>query len=235
MSAAVAARSRSLTQDVYERLRAEILACRLVPGAKLRINELCAALGGVSLGAVREALSRLSADGLVVAEPQRGFTVTPVSTQDLEELTAARIEAESWCLRAAIAKGGVRWEAGILAAFQRLERTQFQAEGDPTRLSDAWVAAHALFHEALVAAAGNTWLLRIRAQLYQQSERYRRLSVPALPLQRDVDGEHRAIMTATLARDADLAAAMLGEHLRLTTRFLLMADFQLDAARTDPA
>ena len=105
MSDVVATRSRSLTQDVYHRLRADILACRLVPGTKLRINELCTTLGGVSLGAVREALSRLAADGLAVAEPQRGFTVSPISPQDLEELTTARIEAESWCLRAAIAQG----------------------------------------------------------------------------------------------------------------------------------
>ena len=60
-------RSRSMTQDVYERLRADILACRLVPGSKLRINELCLLLGGVSLGAVREALSRLTADGFVLS------------------------------------------------------------------------------------------------------------------------------------------------------------------------
>ena len=233
MSDAAATRSRSLTQDVYHRLRADILACRLVPGTKLRINELCTALGGVSLGAVREALSRLAADGLAVAEPQRGFTVSPISPQDLEELTTARIEAESWCLRAAIARGGVRWEAGIAATFQRLEGTHYLTKGDPELLSDAWVAAHAAFHEALAAAADNSWLLRIRTQLYSQAERYRRLSVPALPVQRDVDGEHRGIMAAALARDADMAVGKLAEHLRLTTRILLMADFQLGAARAD--
>ena len=235
MSEAVSARSRSLTQDVYERLRADILACRLVPGTKLRINELCVAMGGVSLGAVREALSRLAADGLAIAEPQRGFTVTPISPRDLEELTTARIEAESWCLRAAIGRGGARWETGIAASFQRLERTQEQTEGDPALLSDPWVAAHAAFHESLAAAADNSWLLRIRRQLYHQSERYRRLSVPALPVRRDVDGEHRAIMEAALARDVDTATAKLAEHLRLTTRILLMADFQLSAAGADTA
>jgi hypothetical protein len=96
--APAALRSRSMTQDVYERLRADILACRITPGSKLRINELCLSLGGVSLGAVREALSRLVADELVMSEPQRGFTVSPVSARDLEDLTAARIEVEGWCL-----------------------------------------------------------------------------------------------------------------------------------------
>jgi DNA-binding GntR family transcriptional regulator len=217
-------RSRSQTHDVYERVRADILACRLAPGVKLRIADLCESLGGVSLGAVREALSRLAADELVISEPQRGFTVAPVSGVDLEELTLARVEVEGWCLRAAIAKGGVRWEAGIEAAFRTLARTPYFAQDDSDRLSDTWVASHAAFHEALVAAAGNSWLLRIREQLYRQSERYRRLSVPVNPQRRDVEAEHRSIMEAALARDADRAVERLSMHLRLTTRILLDAD-----------
>ena len=228
MAPPAALRSRSMTQDVYERLRADILACRMTPGSKLRINELCLSLGGVSLGAVREALSRLAADGLVMSEPQRGFTVSPVSARDLEELTAARIEVEGWCLRAAIARGGARWEAGISAAFRKLAQIPYHAESDPALLSEAWIAAHAAFHASLVAPADNSWLLRIREHLYRQSERYRRLSVPAEPLRRDVEGEHRAIMEAALARDADRAVSKMSEHLQLTTRILLNADFLVE-------
>jgi DNA-binding GntR family transcriptional regulator len=223
--APAALRSRSMTQDVYERLRADILACRITPGSKLRINELCLSLGGVSLGAVREALSRLVADELVMSEPQRGFTVSPVSARDLEDLTAARIEVEGWCLRAAIARGGARWEVGVGVAFRKLGQTPYYANGDPALLSETWIAAHAAFHASLVAPAGNSWLLRIREHLYHRSERYRRLSVPAEPLRRDVESEHRAIMDAALARDADKATAKLSEHLQLTTRILLNADF----------
>ncbi len=218
--------SRSLTQDVYRQLRADILTCRLMPGTKLRIADLCATLGGVSLGAVREALSRLAADELIIAEPQRGFTVAPVSAEDLEELTTARIEAESWCLRASIAKGGVRWEAGIIAAFRTLSSTPYHGEAEGALLSDAWVTAHAEFHASLTAAAGNSWLLRIREMLYAQSERYRRLSVPASPMRRDVEEEHEDIMQATLARDLTRAVTALSDHLHLTTRILLTADFQ---------
>jgi DNA-binding GntR family transcriptional regulator len=224
MPPATAAQARSLTNDVYERLRVDILACRLKPSAKLRIGELCDAFGGVSLGAVREALSRLAADGLVVAVPQRGFTVAPVSSRDLEELTLARVEIETLCLRAAIAKGGVTWEVGIVAAFRALTTTPYVADNDAERLADTWVAKHAAFHHALVAAADNTWLLRIREQLYQQSERYRRLSVPVAPHRRDVDSEHRGIMQATLERDAEAAARKLADHLHLTTRILLQAN-----------
>src|SRR5690349_6839687 len=71
---AMAAREPSvnLTQRAYEELRADILSCRIPPGAKLKIQDLCTKFS-VSLGAIREALSRLTSEGLVTAEPQRGF------------------------------------------------------------------------------------------------------------------------------------------------------------------
>src|SRR6201999_1825607 len=80
----------NLTQLAHDRLRADLLACRLKPGERLIINQLCQYLD-VSLGAVREALSRLSSEGLVIAEPQRGFRVAPISAEDLKDLTAARL------------------------------------------------------------------------------------------------------------------------------------------------
>ncbi len=99
-----AGRPPSLTETVYETLRAEILACRLLPGRKLKIRELCGRFG-VSLGAVREALSRLTAEGLVVAETQRSFQVAPVSAADLADLTRLRVDIEGLALRWAIAAG----------------------------------------------------------------------------------------------------------------------------------
>ena len=62
----------SLTETVTRQLRQDILRCMLRPGARLRTGELCARFG-VSLAAVREALSRLAAEGLVLADPQRSF------------------------------------------------------------------------------------------------------------------------------------------------------------------
>src|SRR5690349_12276640 len=71
-------RPRSLTSAVHGRLRADILSTRLLPGQKLHIAGLAKQFS-VSLAAVREALSRLVADGLVQASDQRGFRVSPVS------------------------------------------------------------------------------------------------------------------------------------------------------------
>lgn len=213
---------QSLTQLAYERLRADLLACRMRPGERLRINELCRALA-VSLGAVREALSRLTSEGLVVAEPQRGFSVAPVSAAELRDLTAVRIEIEGSCLRRAIAAGDVAWEGELVAAQHRLSRTSLREPGDDHRVSEDFARAHAEYHRALVAGCNSPWLLRLRDILYAQTERYRRLSVPLAREERDLNREHREIADAALARDADGAVALLASHMGMTTAILLEA------------
>lgn len=210
----------SLTQLVYERLRADILACRLAPGTKLKINDLCAQLPA-SLGAVREALSRLTSEGLVIAEPQRGFGVAPISQAELEDLTQVRSEIEGLCLRRAALAGDIAWESHLVAAFHQLSRLPERDPDDPARQSDAWCEAHGAFHAALVAACDSPWLLRLRAILYAQSERYRRLSVLLSQSPRNLVREHREIMEAMLERDGERAAALMVAHLQATTRILV--------------
>ncbi|HVY99770.1 MAG TPA: FCD domain-containing protein [Dongiaceae bacterium] len=213
----------NLTQSAYEQLRADILSCRLPPGSKLKIQELCARYA-VSLGAIREALSRLTSEGLVTAEPQRGFKAAPISPEDLTDLTKVRIEIDSLCLRKAIELGDVGWESRLVAAFHRLSRTPERAAGDPNRSSEEWAEAHAAFHTALVEGCGSPWLMRLHNQLYDQSERYRRLSVSVAPKKRNIGDEHQKILDAVLARDAGKAVKLLSQHLGATTAILLDAD-----------
>ncbi|MEA3178815.1 MAG: hypothetical protein QOI59_2338 [Gammaproteobacteria bacterium] len=210
----------SLTQFAHDRLRADVLACRLKPGERLVISQLCEKLQ-VSLGAVREALSRLTSEGLVIAEPQRGFRVAPISAEDLRDLTAVRLEIELLCLKDSIAHGDVAWEAGLVSAHHMLSRTPQKAPDDKRLLNESYAVVHRSFHEALVAACKSPWLLKLRALLYDQSERYRRLSVPLAERERDVNGEHKAIMDAALARDVPRAAALFTSHLERTSQILL--------------
>jgi DNA-binding GntR family transcriptional regulator len=207
-------------EGVYLGLRADILACRLSPGVKLQINLIAEELG-VSLSGVREALSKLSAEGLVIAEPQRGFRVAPVSLEDLKDLTMTRIDLENLCLARSIERGGVDWETAVVGSMHRLSRTAYWAPGDDRRLSDDWAKAHDAFHEALVSATDSVWRSRIRRSLYQQSERYRRLSVPVFPQTRDVEAEHREICAAVLERQVARACEGMREHLLLTMNIIV--------------
>lgn len=208
-------RETSATQEVYERLRGDLLACRFRPGDKLKIADLCERMK-VSPGAVRESLSRLTSEGFVVSEPQRGFSVAPISSSELTDLTLVRSEIESLCLRRAIAKGDVRWEAQIVASFHEWSRTWEQENS-----SDAAAEAHSAFHRALVAACDSRWLLRLRDILFAQSERYRRLSVPLGGDKRDLLEEHRELMNVMLARDADRAVTLIHAHFTATERVLI--------------
>jgi GntR family carbon starvation induced transcriptional regulator len=168
---------RLLTQvdQVVLALSADIIACRLMPDAKLHIALLAEQLG-VSLGAVREALAALAAQGLVVAQPQRGYRVSPISGMSLSHLVQARVEIECLCLREAVKHGDLQWEVRCLTAHAALHRAQSQGAADGGDAQSMRLRAHDEFHLALVSGCPNEWLLRIQRNLYQQSERYRCLT-----------------------------------------------------------
>src|SRR5690349_1248626 len=128
---------KTQADQAFDLIRGDILTCRVRPGTKLKINDLCTQYD-LSLGSVREALSRLGADGLVVAEPQKGYSVTPVSKNDLVDLTHARIEIEALCLADAMAHGDLRWESELLAAFHRLSHLPEKSPEDAAHLDDQW-------------------------------------------------------------------------------------------------
>lgn len=211
---------KSRTAQTCDVLRDAIVCATYAPGERLRIDLLCKTLDASS-GAVREALSRLTAEGLVQAQPQKGFIVALVSRRDLIDLTEVRVEIETRCLEAAIKAGDIDWEARVLSIRHRLSAltaTLKSQKGDETK---EWHAMHEKFHTELVAACPNLWWLRLREQLYVQSERYRRLSGPADEGARDIEAEHNEITDAALARDAKAAKAAMKRHLEQTTKILL--------------
>lgn len=211
---------KSRTERTCAMLRDAIIRSEYRPGQKLRIDSLGKTLDA-SIGAVREALSRLTAEGLVIAEPQKGFVVAPISRRDLIDLTEVRIDVECRCLTETIANGTLDWEADLLSVQHKLRALGGKYEPAGTEAARQWHLVHAAFHDQLTNACGNLWWLKIRQQLYVQSERYRRLSGPLDRVGRDIAAEHDAIADAALARDADAACAAMREHLSRTTRIIL--------------
>ena len=149
----------SQTEAAYIALRDDIVSCRLKPASRVKIADLCAHLN-TNLSAVREALARLQADGLVVSEPQKGFRIAPVSTKDLSDLAFARIEIDLLCLRAALANATIDWESALVAALHRVRRTQVHINDDPNTLNPEFLGAAEQYFEAMMSSAGNEWLQR---------------------------------------------------------------------------
>ena len=208
------------TEEVYARLRADILSGRLLPGTRLRFADLTERYD-CSTSVVREGLTRLAEQGLVQAEPQHGFHVTPLSDDDLEDLTTARCELEGLVLRMSIERGDIAWESELVAAHHALDRTPMESDGDPALMNEDWTTAHSRFHQALLAACPNQRLRSMALSLRDAAELYRRWSLPiGHDEARDVPSEHRALADAALRGDAPEAVGLLEEHLRRTTRTL---------------
>ncbi len=204
----------------YDSIRSDILCGNYMPNKKLKVHELAQNLS-ISPGAVREALFRLVSEQLVETRDQRGFAVTPVSITDLQELTDLRCEIESIACRRAVENGGLEWESGLVAAQYRLRVTSAHY-AETGEVSMDFLAAHAAFHEALAAAAGNSRLLVLRAQLYEQHQRFRAYYAH-LAGRRHLAAEHDTLADLALARDADGLVEAMVDHLSQSTRRIVKA------------
>lgn len=179
---------------------------------------------GASSGLLREVLPRLVAEGLAIAEPQRGYWVISVSPEDLRHLTEARVLIETTVLRQSIQQGDLAWESRVLAAHHTLASTPVLS-ADRSSVNEDWLEAHARFHSDLLAGASNLRLRRLADSLRDITEVYRcwsaRFGRPGERGSAAVAAEHKSILDATLARDENLAVAELTVHIERTTKQLL--------------
>lgn len=218
----------TLTEGTYLQLRRDIIEGRLPPGEKLRVEHLKDRYNA-GAGTLREALSLLLSDALVISEGQRGFHVAPMSPSDLEDITRTRVLVEGEALRQSILAGDDEWEASLVAAFHKLSRSEEKlGDREEPKLRE-WEARNRDFHEALIAACESRWLRYLIGLLYRQSERYRHLVISHRTLARDVHSEHTAIFDAALARDVPAAMQALERHIVLTFESirLLLPDAQV--------
>lgn len=212
---APASEPKTLVEAAYNQLRRDIIEGVHPPGEKLRVEHLKDQYE-VGAGTLREALLLLVTDALVVAQGQRGFRVAPISIADFEDITRTRVLLETEALRQSIALGDEAWEADLVAAFHRLSRAEQKLADHDANATEEWEKRNRAFHEALIAACPSRWIRHFQHILYQQSERYRRISLFRQPIARDIHAEHQSIFDATLARDATRATSILTEHILRT-------------------
>lgn len=207
--------NQTLNASALAQLRSDIIACRLMPNERLRVETLRERYG-MGTSPIREALMRLEAEGLVELEQNKGFRVSEVSRENLLDLMRTRIEIETIALRWSLEKGGVDWEASLLSAFHRLSRQSKIDPANPDAISEAWSKEHANFHSALVSACGSPTLLSIRSRLFEQADRYVALSIMSSGPLRDDVTEHKQLMRAALNRELDKTLELNRVHINRT-------------------
>ncbi|MGE3989850.1 GntR family transcriptional regulator [Pseudorhodoplanes sp.] len=207
-------RVETLSNIAFERLRAEVMSGDLAPGTKLQVEQLGHRYG-ISLSPMREALSRLSETGLVVAELNRGYRVAPVSLEEYKDIIETRLHIEKEALLQSIKHGDLEWEAAVVASYHRLSRVHSAVESGGPEILEEWKKLNREFHSAIISACGSKWMLRFCLTLYDQTGRYHhgtRLN-GTLPLEQSAR-EHKSLFRAVLNRDGKSAVRILEAHVR---------------------
>ena len=209
MSDQIDANEPTVGEQPYLRLRQDIIACRLAPGQKLKLEPMRERYGaGVST--LREILNRLASEDLVIAEGQKGFTVAPATAADLREIADLRLLLESHALRLSFEQGNLEWEGRVVAAHYKLASIERLLLAGESRQTTEWVRYDFEFHNALISACGSKALLDLHSAIFDRFLRYHMLAASFRG--GGVVDDHRAMFELALARNVEGALAMLAGH-----------------------
>lgn len=217
--------------STYRALRADIIAGREPPRARLRLDRLRQSYGA-SVTTLRECLNRLAGEGFVLAEGQRGFAVAPVTQDEFRELASLRDVLEGHALRQSFALGDLEWEGRIVGAHHKLEKIEREMLAGNRSRSELWKRYDKEFHHALISACASEELLAAHGGVF---DRYLRYQIVAVIFRGEAAAEeHRALLQAALNRDAETAAAILTRHITACVEHTLAAG-TLDTGPATPA
>jgi len=192
-------------ETVLHELRSALAAGRLLPGKQLVQEDLAEDLG-VSRVPIREALKILEGEGHVTYHPNRGYFVTELSADDLIELYRIRQILEAEALAQAVLEVSDADIADIEAILEQVE--QAADSGDVERLTEA----NRAFHFSIIELSGMNRLSRLIRQLWDASDIYRTVYFRD-PVNRErVHSEHREIIDALKARDAQALIGAQNSH-----------------------
>jgi DNA-binding GntR family transcriptional regulator len=221
---------RTSAEKVCAEIRRDIYAARLQAGQRLKFPDLCARYG-TSVGVAREALTMLAAERLVQPQAHVGYRVTPLSIDELADLTVARVDIESLTFRHALEEGGLEWESSVVAAHHLLSRLPVPDAGSTDAEHEAWGTAHQAFHSALLSGCATRRLRETAQALRTEAELYRSWTSRLKPgAHRDAAGEHRQLMEAVIARDVERGPQVLRDHIAATTQTLIASATEWERA-----
>ncbi|WP_170765806.1 GntR family transcriptional regulator [Ruegeria lacuscaerulensis] len=196
--------------STYQHIKRDIIFGELKPGSKLKLDALKIRYSA-SLSTLRETLNRLASDGFVEAPEQRGFLVTPVSRDDLTEVSELRVLLECHALELSIKNGDTDWEGNLVAAHHKLHRMeQLMLSGDESQ-KENWKRYDWEFHKALIQACGSKNLLSLHAVIFDKYLRYQMLVLTYRGA--EAVEEHKLMFQAALDRDHERAAEILKGHI----------------------
>ena len=227
---------RNLGSDVYRVLWDRILDRQLHPGEKLSDLRLSEELG-VSRTPVREALHRLEKDGVVIAEPNRGFFVASYDRRDIEEIYELRAALEAFALRHAaisVSPADIRHQLDELDRVDRLLR-EARTDDERTAASEAFLEVDRGFHSFLLENSNNRRLVATLDGLWAQIAVFQKAGLMIAGWVDTALDEHRVIINHLIAGDTDAAAKALETHI-LNIQRRVLADFSLggdDAGTSD--
>jgi DNA-binding GntR family transcriptional regulator len=148
----------------YEELRNDILMGFLEPGARLVVDQLRTRYD-VGISPIREALNRLSTEGIVKREDLKGFHVMELTEQELAEIIETQVWLNEIALRKSIERGDRAWEERVVVAFYRMRKHRRSRSETHYIVNPEREALHRDFHLSLLSACGSRWMIRYCAQL----------------------------------------------------------------------
>jgi DNA-binding GntR family transcriptional regulator len=194
---------RALYEDVAERLRAQIFARELEPGAWIDESKLALEFG-ISRTPLREALKVLAAEGLVAMKPRRGAYVAEMSRDDVAQIYHLLALLESDAAGEVARRASDEQLQRLAALHERLEKQ--------VRQRDAFFATNEQFHLTLLEIAGNRWRSQVVADLRKVMKLNRHHSLFKQGRLADSLAEHRLLMDALTKRNAARATALMRQH-----------------------
>lgn len=201
---------------VYGQLRTDLTHGLLEPGSKLPVEAMCQRYG-VGASPLREALNRLSAEGLVARNDQRGFSVAPLRWDELAQLTRSRVQLETLALRESIEHRDAEWEDRLVLLVHRLSRTPRSLAADHYVPNPVWETLHRDFHRALLARCPSRWVRSFCDSLADEAYRFRQVAADRSFSKRNEHAEHQALFAAAIDARADDAVQLLTEHYTRTS------------------